>query len=352
MRHRFLQMHTTSLEGGAAIGEQALELDGVNDYLSISYYPQYLTSDLDTEEIEAAQDGTLSRYEHADGFTVSMWVNKGDCTGGYESLFSQQEDNSKDMHDVTNSNIQVRYGSCAGDDPYLRLNLVDENEQWGRIDARVELTLNLWVQLTLVVNNGVKLYLDYTEVTDAWHVPTATKTAELTNYLDTSVEDRVMSNDFDFGTGATGQIITIGARRTQSVGALADQFEHADVTGRRLQNAGGAADYSHTPSMYSYKNFFRGAIAHVMIHERPATSACVRRMYDGSGVPTTPIVAAEPIQRPSGSGWAELACAADALNCGGLTRDTPGELFVARADLIGQLEGRDGRRVLASSHGR
>ena len=105
-----MQMHTTNLEGGAAIGEQALELDGIDDYLSISYYPQHLTSDLDTGEIEAAQDGTLSRYEHADGFTVSMWVNKGDCVGGYESIFSQQEDNSKQMHDVTNSNIQVSPG--------------------------------------------------------------------------------------------------------------------------------------------------------------------------------------------------------------------------------------------------
>ena len=104
------------------IGTHALELDGINDYLTISMQTQ------------------MVRYEAGGGgFTISTWIKKSDCTGLTESIFSQSASPTSQMHSLTNPNINVRYGSCGGSAPYIRINLVNSDEMWGRADALVAL---------------------------------------------------------------------------------------------------------------------------------------------------------------------------------------------------------------------
>eukprot|EP01052_Picozoa_sp_SAG31_P015831 SAG31_NODE_1028_length_10273_cov_22.700413_2_plen_317_part_00 len=111
---------------GPTIGNHALELDGVDDYFSIS------------------MQNSIQRYEDSgNGFTISAWLKKEDCTGSFESIFSQSADPEDAMHSLANSNIQVRYGSCGASTPYVRINLVNSVRMWGRADALIPLE-NAW----------------------------------------------------------------------------------------------------------------------------------------------------------------------------------------------------------------
>lgn len=114
----------------------ALELDGVDGYVTIQTYLGVNLADI--------RHDTTSRN---DGFTISMYIKKDGCasgSGSHESIFSQAEATDLDMHDVSNPNINLRYGSCSGNTPYTRLNLVNSNQQYGRADALVRLEPGVW----------------------------------------------------------------------------------------------------------------------------------------------------------------------------------------------------------------
>eukprot|EP01052_Picozoa_sp_SAG31_P015832 SAG31_NODE_1028_length_10273_cov_22.700413_3_plen_277_part_00 len=124
--------------------------------------------------------------------------------------------------------------------------------------------------MTVVVDAGVNLYMDGTEViaADLWRWPTSSNTRDLENHLSPS-STTVFNNAFDFESGALG-----GQRDKLVIGA------------RLVALSGGVAN-----------NFFRGKIAHVMVHNNPADNECVMRIHRGNGNPlwaiTTEIIAAD-----------------------------------------------------------
>lgn len=121
--------------------------------------------------------------------------------------------------------------------------------------------------MTVVVDAGIKLYMDSTEVvaTDLWRWPTSSNTRDLVNHL-SPTSTTVFNNAFDFTAGG---LSGIGAQRDRLV-----------IGARLVALSGGVAN-----------NFFRGQIAHIIVHNNPADVECVMRIHRSNDNPSWTLTA-------------------------------------------------------------